>query len=92
MDDAQMKDRVQALLDTSINPSVAMHGGHIHLVDVKDGVVFIQMAGGCQGCGAADLTLRAGVEQLIRREIPEVKEIRDATDHAAGSSPYYSPS
>ena len=91
MDDTKMKERVQTLLDTTINPAVAMHGGEIHLIDVKDGVVYVSMAGGCQGCGAADVTLRAGVEQLIREEVPEVKELRDTTDHAAGNNPYYTP-
>ena len=91
MDDAEMRERVQVLLDTTINPAIAMHAGEIQLIDVKDGIVYVSMAGGCQGCGAADATLRAGVEQLIREEIPEVKELRDTTDHASGSNPYYAP-
>lgn len=89
---AELKEKVQALLDNSINPAVAGHGGYIELIDVKDGTVYIQMLGGCQGCGAADVTLKAGVERLIREEVPEVTEILDVTDHAAGRNPYYSPS
>jgi len=89
---AELKERVQALLDNSINPAVAAHGGYIELIDVKDSTVYIQMAGGCQGCGAADVTLKAGIERLIKEEIPEVTEILDVTDHAAGRNPYYSPS
>jgi len=49
------------------------------------------MGGGCQGCGMADVTLRHGIEALLRDEIPEIAEIVDATDHAAGSNPYYTP-
>lgn len=89
---AELKERVQALIDNSINPAVASHGGYIELIDVKDDTVYIQMAGGCQGCGAADVTLKAGIERLIKEEIPEVREILDVTDHASGRNPYYSPS
>jgi Fe/S biogenesis protein NfuA len=48
------------------------------------------MGGGCQGCGAADVTLKAGIERLIKEEIPEVAEVLDATDHSQGANPYYS--
>ncbi len=57
---AELKEKVQALLDNSINPAVAGHGGYIELIDVKDNTVYIQMSGGCQGCGRADVTLKAG--------------------------------
>jgi Fe/S biogenesis protein NfuA len=89
---AELKEKVQALLDNSINPAVAGHGGYIELIDVKDSTVYIQMQGGCQGCGAADVTLKAGIERMIKEELPEVAEILDVTDHASGQNPYYSPS
>ncbi len=89
---AELKEKAQALLDNSINPAVAGHGGYIELIDVKDNTVYIQMWGGCQGCGAADVTLKAGIERMIKEEIPGVREILDVTDHAAGKNPYYSPS
>jgi len=89
---AELKEKVQALLDNSINPAVAGHGGYIELIDVKDNTVYIQMSGGCQGCGAADVTLKAGIERMIKEEISEVREILDVTDHAAGQNPYYLPS
>jgi Fe/S biogenesis protein NfuA len=86
-----MKTRVQELIETTINPAVAGHGGYVELLDVRDNKVYLQMGGGCQGCGAADITLKAGIERLIREEIPEIEEILDTTDHAAGSNPYYTP-
>jgi len=49
------------------------------------------MGGGCQGCGAADVTLKAGIERLIKEELPEVEAVLDATDHASGTNPYYTP-
>ena len=84
-----LKNRVQELIDTAINPAVGGHGGWVELVDVKENVVYLQMGGGCQGCGAADITLKAGIERLIKEEIPEIAEVLDATDHAAGQNPYY---
>jgi len=92
MEDVEIKERVQHLLDTSINPGVAGHGGFVRLMDVQDNVVYLQMGGGCQGCGMADVTLKAGIESLIKEEIPEVTEVLDTTDHAAGRNPYYTPS
>ncbi len=86
---AELKSKVQDLVDTSINPAIAAHGGYVELLDVKDNVVYLQMGGGCQGCGAADITLKAGIERLIKEEIPEITEVLDTTDHAAGANPYY---
>jgi Fe/S biogenesis protein NfuA len=84
-----LKTRVQELIDSMINPAVASHGGFVELVDVQDNRVYLQMGGGCQGCGAADVTLKQGIERLIKEEIPEVAEVLDATDHSAGTNPYY---
>jgi len=87
----ELKTKVQDLIDTMINPAVAGHGGFVELIDVQDNRVYLQMGGGCQGCGAADITLKAGIERLIRDELPEVVEVPDTTDHAAGANPYYTP-
>jgi Fe/S biogenesis protein NfuA len=87
----ELKTRVQDLIDTMINPAVAGHGGFVELLDVKDNKVYLQMGGGCQGCGAADITLKSGIERLIKEEVPEIDEVLDATDHAAGTNPYYTP-
>ena len=83
-----IRERVQAVLDTEINPAVGQHGGFVRLIDVRENTVFIQMGGGCQGCGMAHMTLRNGVETSIRRSVPEVGAILDTTDHASGRNPY----
>jgi Fe/S biogenesis protein NfuA len=82
-------DKVQAVLDQQVNPGIAAHGGQIVLLDVKDTEVFMEMTGGCQGCAMSRMTLRQGVERMIRQAVPEVTAIHDVTDHAAGESPYY---
>ena len=86
---ADLRSRVQELIDTMINPAVAGHGGFVELVDVQDSRVYLQMGGGCQGCGAADITLKAGIERLLKEEIPEILEVLDTTDHGSGTNPYY---
>jgi Fe/S biogenesis protein NfuA len=80
---------VQDVLDRQINPGVGSHGGMVTLVDVRDGAAYLRFGGGCQGCAAVDVTLKHGVETAIRAAVPEVTAIVDATDHAAGTNPYY---
>ena len=87
---ADLKTKVQDLIDNMINPAVAGHGGWVELIDVQDKRIYLQMGGGCQGCGAADITLKAGIERLIKEELPEVAEVLDTTDHSSGTNPYYS--
>ena len=79
------------LLDDSVNPAVAAHGGHIALVDVKDDTAYIRLEGGCQGCGMADVTLKQGVETSIKQAVPSIVAVLDTTDHAGGENPYYQP-
>ena len=88
----EVRHRVQQVLDEMINPGVAAHGGFVELLDVQDDSIFIRMGGGCQGCGAADMTLKMGIERLIRENVPQVREILDTTDHASGHNPYYAQS
>jgi Fe/S biogenesis protein NfuA len=83
--------RVQEIIDAQINPGVASHGGHVELIDVKDNTVYVRLGGGCQGCGMVDVTLRQGIETLIKQEVPQIVGVVDTTDHAGGSNPYYQP-
>jgi Fe/S biogenesis protein NfuA len=85
----ELAQRVAQLIDTQVNPAVASHGGRVSLVDVRDNVVFVELSGGCQGCGMARVTLQQGIERLIKEMIPEVGEVIDVTDHSMGRDPYY---
>jgi len=80
---------VLAVLDDQINPAIAAHGGQADLVAVEDGIVYVRMSGGCQGCGLAAVTLTQGIEVAIVDAVPEVSSVVDVTDHAAGANPYY---
>ena len=88
--DAESRAVVQQLLDREVNRSIAAHGGQISIVDVREGNLFIAMSGGCQGCSASKVTLRQGFEVMLRRVAPEITNIVDTTDHAAGNTPFYS--
>jgi Fe-S cluster biogenesis protein NfuA len=89
--EADIRKKVQGLLEREINPALGMHGGWVELIDVRKNSVYLRLGGGCQGCGAADVTLKQGIEKSIREKIPEVGEVLDTTDHAAGRNPYYQP-
>jgi Fe/S biogenesis protein NfuA len=85
-----LPDKVTQLLELSVNPALASHGGFATLVGVDDdNNVYVTMGGGCQGCAASAATLREGIQRSIKEAIPEVGEVIDATDHAAGENPFY---
>jgi Fe/S biogenesis protein NfuA len=84
-----LAERVQAILDQQVNPSIASHGGRIDLVDVDGTEISMVMSGGCQGCAMSRMTLRQGVEKMIKQAIPEITEIHDVTDHSSGENPYF---
>jgi Fe/S biogenesis protein NfuA len=81
--------KVATVIEREINPAVASHGGWVALVGVEDGVAYLEMGGGCQGCGMARVTLRQGIEVRLKEAVPEVREIVDVTDHASGTNPFY---
>jgi Fe-S cluster biogenesis protein NfuA len=87
--ESEIRKKIQNLLDREINPALGTHGGWVELIDVRRNSVYLRLGGGCQGCGSADMTLKMGIEKAIREQIPEVGEILDTTDHAAGRNPYY---
>jgi Fe-S cluster biogenesis protein NfuA len=84
-----VRDEIQKVIDIEVNPGVAGHGGNITLTAISGNTVTIQMGGGCQGCSAADLTLRQGIHGAFRKAVPYVGAIYDETDHAAGVNPFY---
>jgi Fe/S biogenesis protein NfuA len=86
-----VEERVAQVLDRVVNPAIAMHGGHADLVAVEDNTVYVQLSGGCQGCGLASVTLTQGIEVSVREAVPEIERVIDTTDHAAGANPYYEP-
>ena len=89
-DSASLMERVQWVIDSEINPSVASHGGVVTLVEVQDGNVMLRFGGGCHGCSSSSATLKFGIETRLKEKFPDIKEIIDVTDHSTGETPYYS--
>ncbi len=83
-------DLVRGVLERDINPVIAAHRGHAHLVAVEQGWVRLRLDGGCQGCSLAEVTLRQGIEPLLRAKVPGVVGLSDVTDHEAGREPFFS--
>ena len=89
-DDAPLHERVSWVLESRINPMVASHGGMVSLVEVTDdNDVLLRFGGGCHGCGMVDVTLKQGIETQLKELVPEIRSVRDATDHSTGENPYY---
>jgi Fe/S biogenesis protein NfuA len=82
-------EQVDQLLREQINPALAAHGGFAALKGVEGDKVYVTMGGGCQGCAVSAMTLRDGIARSITEAIPEVTEVIDTTDHAAGENPSY---
>jgi len=87
-----VEEQIRHVLEEEVNPMVASHGGVVSLLEVKDQNAYLEFGGGCQGCGMIDVTLKQGVEVMIKAQIPEIEAIYDVTDHAEGTNPYYQPS
>ena len=89
-DDSPIEDRINYVLSNEINPGLAAHGGHVSLEEIfKDDIAVLRFGGGCQGCGMVDVTLKEGVEKALLSHIPQLKEVRDITDHSNKENAYY---
>ncbi|MBU1701568.1 MAG: NifU family protein [Candidatus Eisenbacteria bacterium] len=69
------QESVQKILETEIRPMLRRDGGDIELIDVRDNIVFVRLQGACSGCPGAAMTLKMGVERLLREEFPELEEV-----------------
>jgi len=90
-DNSSIEDRINYVLYNEVNPSLAAHGGEVSLIEVIDEeIAILQFGGGCQGCGMVDMTLKGGVEKSLMEQVPQLKSVRDITDHTDTSQAYYS--
>ncbi len=87
--DSPINERISYYLQTEINPGLAGHGGEVSLIEVIDDIAILKFGGGCQGCGQADVTLKEGIEKTLLERIPELKGVRDVTDHSIKENAYY---
>ncbi len=88
----ELAQKVMAVLEQQVNPSIAAHGGRADLVGVEGETAYLNLSGGCQGCGLATVTLSQGIEVAITETVPEITSVVDVTDHASGTDPFFEPS
>ena len=81
----------QLILDAEINPAIAAHRGRVTVTGGSDGWIRVRLEGGCQGCSLAEVTIRQGIEPLLRARLPAMTGLFDVTDHEAGTGPFFSP-
>ena len=81
----------QRVLDAEINPAIAAHRGRVTVDGVTGGWIRVRLEGGCQGCSLAEVTIRQGIEPLLRARLPGMTGLVDVTDHEAGTEPFFSP-
>lgn len=88
--DSPLEDRINYVLYNEVNPALAAHGGEVSLVELTDDFyAVLRFGGGCQGCSAVDMTLKDGVEKTLLEQLPQLKGVRDMTDHSDRSQSYY---
>tara|TARA_B100001175_G_scaffold141669_1_gene120213 strand:+ start:52 stop:639 length:588 start_codon:yes stop_codon:yes gene_type:complete len=89
-ENASIEEKINYVLYSEINPSLASHGGEVSLVEVVDKeTAVLQFGGGCQGCGMVDLTLKDGVEKTLLEQVDGLKGVMDVTDHSYRENAYY---
>jgi Fe/S biogenesis protein NfuA len=89
--DDETSAAVEAVIATDINPSLAAHGGFVTFVGHDgEGIAYLTMGGGCHGCSMSKMTMLEGVQTTLVEQVPAIAKVRDITDHATGSNPYYS--
>jgi Fe/S biogenesis protein NfuA len=84
--------RIANVLEELVNPSIASHGGRADLLalDADEGIAYLRLSGGCQGCAMSQMTLKQGIETTLLDEVSELKRVIDVTDHGGGENPFYS--
>ena len=89
-DESPLEDKINYVLHSQVNPSLASHGGQVSLVEiVEESIAILQFGGGCQGCGMVDTTLKDGVEKTLLEQLPQLTAVRDITDHTNRENAYF---
>ncbi|HEX6520722.1 MAG TPA: NifU family protein [Streptosporangiaceae bacterium] len=86
-----LAEAARRVLDAEVNPAIVAHRGHVTIEGAERGWIRIRLEGGCQGCSLAEVTVRQGIEPLLRARIPGMTGVADVTDHEAGTEPFFSP-
>ena len=85
----EIMNDITDIIDSKIQPSVAMHGGVVSLQSFDDGVATMFMSGACSGCASSTITLKMGIENMLIHYVPEVQSVEGVDDPNSGFNPYY---
>jgi Fe-S cluster biogenesis protein NfuA len=88
---ADLAEAARQVLDAEVNPAIVAHRRHVTVAGADRGWIRIRLDGGCQGCSLAEVTIRQGIEPLLRARLPAMTGLIDVTDHEAGTDPFFSP-
>ena len=87
--DSPIEEQITYIMYNEVNPGLASHGGEVKLVEItEDGIAILEFGGGCQGCSAVDVTLKEGIEKTLLTKLPQLKGVRDVTDHTQADNAY----
>lgn len=85
----EIVSHIKEILETYVLPAVAQHGGEVLYESFEDGVLTLMMSGACSGCAGSMMTLKMGVEQMMRHHVPEVDVVESIDDHMSTVNPFY---
>lgn len=86
--DEQIADDIRSVLEKYVAPAVAGHGGQVNFLEYSNGKVLLELSGACSGCAGSTMTLKFGVESMLKEMIPEVQEVEGMDDPMSTVAPY----
>lgn len=87
-----IEKNIKEVLEEYVQPAVAMHGGYINFVNFTDGHLVLELSGSCSGCAGSTMTLKFGVESMMKELVPEVTSIEAFDDPFSNADPFYTDS
>lgn len=82
-------EQIKELIETNVKPAVAGHGGNIEFLSYNDGNLLLELGGACSGCAGSTMTLKMGVENMIKHYVPEVVSVEAQDDPFSAVDPFY---
>lgn len=85
----EITESIKSILDEYVAPAVAQHGGQVNFVSYSNGKVLLELSGACSGCAGSTMTLKFGIENMLKEMVEEVEEVAGMDDPFTTVSPYY---
>ena len=85
----EVVEQIKSLIETNVKPAVAGHGGNIEFLEYKDGHLLLELGGACSGCAGSTMTLKMGVENMLKHYVPEIITVEAIDDPFSTVNPFY---